>query len=616
MRKKSPAERREYIRLSSVFPVEIYPSIPARDSVSGRPHAPRLIQGFTRDVSLGGLCLTVNDLDEKFLSAIKDDKASFCVHVNMPVTHKPIEAEGRVTWHEIKDHHRHKQLQLGISYEKIASADRKKIVNAARRMVWLPRIATFAIITLVCLFGFTYYRTMVLTEKNRALIGRFYETQEMSDAYKKAATRIDRKYAALKKEFALKEGPEAEALKGEIKTLLARKTRAVKLLKGVEMKRRELGEATVKNMYEWLKTHQNKLTGLVMSFEGDPSIRNWAFTYDQALASQVFLISGDIARAEKILSFYKEKAKKKKNGYHNAYSAVTGNSAEHTVNIGPNVWIGIAALQYTEKTKNKKYLSIARNIAKWVVSLKDKEGGVKGGPRFSWYSTEHNLDAYALFNMLHDITGEEKYRKEKMNTLKWIKENTYSGQSGRMKRGKGDATIATDTMAWAIAAVGPGELLKEGMDPDAIIKFAEKHCSVTANFKRPDGTTVAVTGFDFGKSKNKARGGVVSSEWTAQMVISFKVMAGFYSSLGKEEKAGEFDKKADFYLSGLDKMVISSPSRSGQGAGCLPYATQPSADTGHGWRTPQGADTGSVAGTAYTIFAKKDYNPLSLERLR
>ena len=59
-------------------------------------------------------------------------------------------------------------------------------------------------------------------------------------------------------------------------------------------------------------------------------------------------------------------------------------------------------------------------------------------------------------------------------------------------------------------------------------------------------------------------------------------------------------------------MVISSPSKTGQGEGCLPYASDAFADTGHGWRTPKGKRTGSVAGTAYTIFASLEYNPLSL----
>jgi hypothetical protein len=60
-------------------------------------------------------------------------------------------------------------------------------------------------------------------------------------------------------------------------------------------------------------------------------------------------------------------------------------------------------------------------------------------------------------------------------------------------------------------------------------------------------------------------------------------------------------------------MVITSPSPSGQGGICLPYATQDFVDTGHGWMTPKGKSTGSVSGTAYTLFAHYNYNPLELE---
>ncbi len=59
-------------------------------------------------------------------------------------------------------------------------------------------------------------------------------------------------------------------------------------------------------------------------------------------------------------------------------------------------------------------------------------------------------------------------------------------------------------------------------------------------------------------------------------------------------------------------MIITSPSKMGQGRGCLPYASQDNVDTGHGWRSPKGRSTGSVAGTAYAIFAWSDYNPFDL----
>ncbi|MFZ2356334.1 MAG: hypothetical protein WAW67_00710, partial [Candidatus Omnitrophota bacterium] len=176
-----------------------------------------------------------------------------------------------------------------------------------------------------------------------------------------------------------------------------------------------------------------------------------------------------------------------------------------------------------------------------------------------------------------------------------------------------DSTIATDTYAWSIAAIGPQQLEELGMNPDSILEFAEKNCSVEVDFTRPEGKTVKVKGFDFAPQRHVSRGGVVSSEWTAQMVLSFKIMAENYYKKGMIAKARTYEFKADDYLNCLGNMVISSPSPSGQGESCLPYATEDFVDTGHGWMTPKGKSTGSVSGTAYTIFAYYKFNPLELQ---
>jgi len=51
---------------------------------------------------------------------------------------------------------------------------------------------------------------------------------------------------------------------------------------------------------------------------------------------------------------------------------------------------------------------------------------------------------------------------------------------------------------------------------------------------------------------------------------------------------------------------------SGQGESCLPYATQDFVDTGHGWMTPKGKNTGSLSATIYAILAYYGLNPLEL----
>ena len=128
--------------------------------------------------------------------------------------------------------------------------------------------------------------------------------------------------------------------------------------------------------------------------------------------------------------------------------------------------------------------------------------------------------------------------------------------------------------------------------------------------RRPKGS---IREFDFALQHNTARGGVVSSEWTAQMIVSYKIMEDFYNKKSDFAKVDFYRRKAQMYLSQLGKMVISSASPSGQGEGCLPYATQADVDTGHGWRTPKGSHTGSVSGTAYALFAYDGFNPLELK---
>ncbi|MBU0897019.1 MAG: hypothetical protein KKB76_05305, partial [Candidatus Omnitrophica bacterium] len=80
---------------------------------------------------------------------------------------------------------------------------------------------------------------------------------------------------------------------------------------------------------------------------------------------------------------------------------------------------------------------------------------------------------------------------------------------------------------------------------------------------------------------------------------------------GKDSnKYEEYLRKTLFYFEELQKMLITSPSRAGRVDPCLPYASSPFVDTGHGWRTPKGNRTGSLASTAYFLISYFGYNPL------
>ncbi|HTL70294.1 MAG TPA: hypothetical protein VL404_03285, partial [Candidatus Eisenbacteria bacterium] len=374
----------------------------------------------------------------------------------------------------------------------------------------------------------------------------------------------------------------------------------------------DAGQA-VRKMYEWLLSHRNLKTGLVASYEGDSRLDDWAFTYDQALVCQTFLAFRDRAHAAEILEFFSSRAPAENGAFFNAYDTVDGTPKENVVRAGPNIWLGIAALQYEHQTKDGRFLPLARRIGEWVLSQQDTEGGVKGGPSVMWYSTEHNLDAYAFYAMLYRETRDKQFAEARDASLKWIKKYAYSLKERRMNRGKGDSTIATDTFSWAVAAMGPGTLKEIQFDPEEIMSFAEKNTRVTVSFVQPNGKAAKATGFDFARSQNLGRGGVISTEWTAQVVVTYQILSRWFEISGEADRAALYREKANFYLNELQKLIITSPSRTGQGRGCLPYASTDDVDTGHGWRTPQGKRTGSVAGTAYGIFAWIGYNPFDLD---
>ena len=661
-------DRRKYVRLNVVFPVEFQFIDPETSgSIS------EIKQGFTRDVGKGGICLEVNNLEEGLEQALIEGRAKLDLRLHVPLSKPETKAIAKISWHDkIKSGYPNKYL-IGLSFLQIDPRDSKRIYFHAVRAVLTPAIIAVFFFFLVLGLAYFYSAGFKTNAKNIKLVRELNSLSAKKSELEKKIIELDNKHEEIGCKIVLNEdkierykakikdlektaanvntkdkliaylkedkektkmimkqvlyqkarfnrnawnlSKENMYLKNRVSKLSNQKTAVNDSLKDLLTSFNPIEEKNISGMYQWIKNHQSRRTGLVTSFEGDKKLEEWGFTYDQSLACQCFTLMEEQDSARMILDFYKYKAEKSEGAFANAYDSYTGKITEYAVHSGPNIWLGIAAAQYTRKFKNEEYLSLAEDIAGWLIALQkqDKEFGLRGGPKFAWFSTEHNLDAYALFGMLYKLTEDSRYLKAQNRTLEWLKKNSFNRLEGRMNRGKGDATIATDTFAWAIAALGPELLEKSRMDPDQIMDFAETNCLVTVDYMGQDGEKVKVTGFDFGKYEHMARGGVVSTEWTGQMIVSFKIMVDYYKQNRDFYKAEYYSKKANFYLSEIEKMVIVSPSRIGQGQGCLPYASQEDADTGHGWRVAHGTRTGSTAGTAYIIFAKYNYNPLNLD---
>lgn len=661
-------EHRKYIRLNAAFPVEFqFIDSETSGSISD------IKQGFTRDVSKGGICLEVNNLEEGLDQVIKEGRAKVDIRLHIPLSMPETKAIAKIAWHEkIKSGYPNKYL-IGLSFLQIDPKDSKRIYFHATRVILTPVIIAILFFFLVSGIAYFYSTGFKSKADNIKLVEEMNQLSTKKSELEKNLLALDKEHGAVESKIALNEDKikkykaqikdlekvatdtktkdkliaylendkektkkimkhvlyqramfnqktqdlsrENVYLKNRISRLSNQKVSTEDSLKSLLSSFNTIEEKNISGMYQWIKNHQNRRTGLVISYEGDKDLEELAFTYDQSLSSQCFTLAGDQENAKGILDFYRSTAEKSEGAFANAYNPHTGKIAEYYIHSGPNIWLGIAIAQYTQKFKDDEYLSIAEDIAKWLIALQkeDKNFGIRGGPEFKWFSTEHNLDAYALFGMLYKITENYRYLEAQNKALDWLKNNSFNRLEYRLNRGKGDATIATDTFAWAIAAIGPQLLKESGMDPDQIMDFTETNFMVTADYTRQDGEKVKVTGFDFGKYEHMSKGGIVSTEWTSQLIVSFRAMADYYKKSGDFNKVKYYDKKADFYLSEIEKMIISSPSKAGQGQGCIPYATQDDADTGHGWKIGQGTKTGSTASTAYTIFTKYNYNPLVLE---
>ena len=640
-KKLIPVEHRKYLRLDTVFPVQFRLEEPQRDVfLSG------WLQGFTNNISRGGICLAINNLDPELFELLKKKNIKLSLEIDIPISSKPICARASIVWVKdiFKDKH---QYLVGINYDYISVRQNNKLM----RYTWLKKLFVPAALALVVILagglGLNSYLNFKLTQGNKLLIERLASVLKDSALAEQKIEEVvtQRKNFQSKLRILQEHIKSVESQKAKIQTgdliqinqlndLIADLTKEKLVLEGelaavkrdenlanqeltqLDEKKVVLERANFDRMYQWLKIHQNNRTGLVASFEGDKEIANWSFTYDLALLVQAYARFSDFDRARKILDFFAHAAKREKGWFLNAYYVDDGAPAEFIMHSGPNLWVGLAIMQYMQSTKDKSYLGLAESIAATIIDLQDQDagGGIRGGPTVRWYSTEHNLDAYAFFNMLAKVTQKTVYSQAAQKAINWMVNNTYDRPDLPVKRGKGDSTIATDTYAWSIAAVGPEKLLALGMDPDKILEFVEENCSVQVNFMRANAQSVQIKGFDFAPQRHISRGGVVSSEWTAQMVVSYKVMEEFYLKKGDKIKAANYDRKAQMYLSELGNMIISSASASGQGQGCLPYATQDQVDTGHGWATPKGSHTGSVSGTTYTLFAYYGFNPLELKQ--
>ncbi len=185
-----------------------------------------------------------------------------------------------------------------------------------------------------------------------------------------------------------------------------------------------------------------------------------AFIYDNALLSLAYLArskSGDLDRARIIgdALLYAQKNDPAADGrFRQAYFAgvpdsngvyvTTGLSFFQGSAVGDVAWPGIALAQLYRRTKIQKYLDGALWAANFIeTTTRDNVNVPPGGYYFgngqSNKSTEHNIDVYALYMMLAELSGDPSWLDGAQHALQFV-QAMWDAPSGHFWTGTSDPT--------------------------------------------------------------------------------------------------------------------------------------------------------------------------------
>ena len=396
----------------------------------------------------------------------------------------------------------------------------------------------------------------------------------------------------------------------------------------------------IEKMENWLLANRDPVYGLPHSHVGDGRFDDWAITYDSAVTTLAYIATGNINDEKKTLDFYIQTPQVWRLGGIIEAVNPTGLSVsgvDWSVRTGSNLWMGMASFHLYQETAETKYLELAKKLANFAITLQNNDekdpnfGGIRLGPQgekiyagdqhlgydlnrpsfFEIFATEHNIDAYALFNMLYKETKDEKYKDATNKTLHWLKSVGYNKEGHRLNRGykRGlDPVVATDIHSWGISALGVEVL--DTFEPgfaEKMIKFIEDNCLSKVSYTKPDGKAIKVKGADFIDHKTAVELGrkpLVTPEWTFQFINAYRRLELYFKLHGDTKKEAEYRQKRQELIKEMLNLAYETNNTL-----AYPYATQADAVIGHEYNTPREGNFSTI-GVAYGILALTGFDPL------
>ena len=190
----------------------------------------------------------------------------------------------------------------------------------------------------------------------------------------------------------------------------------------------------------------------------DPSytrLLNWSWTYDSAVTAAGFTVFGATSEAQQLLD--QLAALQHTDGSIEIAFNVTDGTTESVFRSGTIATVGLAASLYDQRVKTNRYLAMEQRAASYLISLQGTNGLIRGGPDVAWYSTQHNLLAYAFLNNL----GNELVSDGQRSTA-----NTYFTAANKISAGiESKLLVQSGSQAWFIEGLGDNV---QSLDADAL----------------------------------------------------------------------------------------------------------------------------------------------------
>jgi len=194
---------------------------------------------------------------------------------------------------------------------------------------------------------------------------------------------------------------------------------------------------------------------------------------------------------------------------------------QNAVDVGNNAWAMIALLALYQRTQDPVYLETACRIGNFIHSFRVDNAvynGFLGGVNLPddapqslrpWASSEHNIDIYAAFSRLYQVTGDLRWQEDAEHALQFVEDmwnqagDCYlAGTTDVNTRNVSPGQLPLDVQAWSVLSL-PATLV---LHPGVLACAEANHLNTSDGF----------TGFDFNEDKDG-----VWFEGTAQMAVAY-----------------------------------------------------------------------------------------------